>query len=156
MITYLDMDGVLCDLQGYLFEKYPDRVWPWDRGIVGPEAWRLGNIDWPSVEFEKMKWTPFGRSLARWCQKQGEVIVLTAGPPGAGKEEWVKREMPGVEIIVEVEKWRVKEEGDVLVDDKDENVELWGSGAVLVPRIWNSGGRGPFTVHGKTFFSQEV
>ena len=125
----LDMDGVLCD-----FDRMAD-----EHQMRKPN----GKCDWQKIKKEmgsqfwsEMEWMPHGEELyeavKKFCQEKGLKLGILSAiflPCGVdGKEEWISYHCPDVkaeDILITdkgINKWKEMEDGDILIDDKVENL----------------------------------
>lgn len=163
----LDMDGVLCDFVGAMCKAH-DKEDPFKRAI------NLGKYDMAKMwkMEEKTFWKPanfvdFWASMDKMSDagdlvkfvenKFGKenVAILTAPSEHSnsiiGKMKWIANNYPQFKrrVILTPAKDFLAHHGNVLIDDRDENVDNFkkaGGRAVLMPRPWNS-------QHSKAFFS---
>ena len=127
----LDMDGVLCDFD-YQVEFYKARK------ENGKCDWKLMDKIGPQF-WSSMPWLEEGRklynALLELKKKYQDVeigiasaIFLRCGK--AGKRYWLEKNCPEIDpknvIITQkgIDKWLELAEGDILVDDKRENIDL--------------------------------
>ena len=126
----LDMDGVLCD-----FEQQADLQHA--RKENGKCDWKLMDKIGPKF-WSEMKWIEEGRklynALLELVKKNPDIelgiasaIFLRNGKKG--KKEWLAANCPEIDkanIIITnkgLDKWLELDEGDILIDDKKENIE---------------------------------
>lgn len=128
MQLYLDMDGVLADFDkratqilGMIPSLYEDRYGAkafWDELQSTPDFYN---------SFEPMLDMPFLIDATESLNP----IVLTGVPMGEWakpqKIEWVKRHLPGLQVIAcrSKDKSNYCQPGDVIVDDRTEYRHLW-------------------------------
>jgi len=152
------MDDVLVDfhkssiLAQKLDEPYSDIIRYWPRGQWGiPETLGLYESDFWSNLDSKDFWAnltklPWADALVEFGLSNFEQVRIITHPvetPAcyAGKRASASQHFGDLDLILCREKWLMASEDRVLVDDKEENVQLWreSSGpAVLFPRVWNS------------------
>lgn len=138
----LDMDGVLCDYDGALDAvnaRKPNGKSDWNKLA------EIGHTYWSDME-----WLPEGKKLydklLKFVNSRDDVelgilsaIFLPCGKQG--KKEWLAKncpEIPKKNIVIcnkGIDKWKYGDVYSILVDDKEENVELYmqagGNPAVL-------------------------
>jgi len=159
------MDGVLCDWHAscaaLLGLKFPQDLDAGDYRIehtfgVSVDRLRELCLDQQVRFWVDMPWTPFGRQLfelMKRLKRLGHVVGIctdASWTPYApqGKHEWLHRhgfKDMGPRVLTR-EKWLLARPDTVLVDDSEDQVAMFrahGGGAVLVPRLWNSGGEQP-------------
>ncbi len=138
---YLDMDGVLADFDKFVFERMGRTF----EHKVGPDAdlemWTfLHKI--PNMYFQ-LEPTPYAFELMDAAKSiTPNVEILTAIPrrkkvasAEQDKRDWIAKYF-GTEIVVNMgphsaDKWKHCKPGDVLLDDRDDNIRDWitkGSG----------------------------
>jgi len=132
MRILLDMDGVLCN-----YDKALDANGA--RKSNGKSNWELlRNIG--SSYWSDMEWLPEGKKLynklLKYVESRDDIelgilsaIFLRCGK--RGKMEWLKKNCPEISedniIICDkgIEKYKYGDNNSILVDDKDENVDLY-------------------------------
>jgi len=86
-------------------------------------------IDEAGVEFwAKMPWAKEGKALWKFLKPYHPVLLSSPGKfrdAEPGKQNWVNRELPGVTLICDPEKFRYAERGSILIDDMQSNIEAW-------------------------------
>lgn len=132
---FLDMDGVLADFDAYLIE-HMGRTFPHMTGPIGDrEMWDfLKKVDHLYLKLEP---TPYAFQLWDLAHSFGSnVEILTALPrrtslPTAeqDKKDWIKKYFSNT-INVRIgpysrDKWKHANPGDILVDDRPDNIEDW-------------------------------
>lgn len=157
----LDMDGVLADWCGGVFEllglEAADvfEVWPageWGVGAALEEFGHTtrdfwGRIDAAGREFwAELEELPWALELHETCQAIADTTILTSPSldPGcaAGKVEWLQR-FRGTsfrDYLIGADKSACAKSGHVLIDDKPANCTAFeeaGGDAVLFPARWN-------------------
>ncbi len=135
-LIWLDMDGVVCDLEGFVITKmsrnpedFPERVF----GI--PELFEKRGDFWKVVEdygwtetFANLQWTSWGKTVLAVCRKYARVKFLTSAPNDkakTGKLIWVNQNTdlsPADDVVFESDKWKYALPGTVLIDDRIEVV----------------------------------
>jgi len=76
----------------------------------------------------KMPWTKDGKDLWNFLKLYHPVLLSSPGKfrdAEPGKQTWVNRELPGVTLICDAEKYRYAERGSILIDDMKDNIEAW-------------------------------
>lgn len=133
-VLYVDLDGVLADLTGYVedlldikLKTQSDGNWAND-----DEVWdRLREMGEP--RFDKLKPLPDAMTLWDYV-KEFEPIILTAtGTPALENAEkkraWVKKHLSGYREIITVEKSKLKanyaEPNHILIDDRTKSTRPW-------------------------------
>lgn len=132
---YLDLDGVLCDLDGaYVVYGYKDNQLLHLREL----AYKIGPKFWSDLGFLED-----GRKLVQYIRKNflrkniyilssiGRTIHPTQEIAQIGKTEWVRKNVPWVlkENILLSKGWREKtafsKKNCYLIDDKENNISYW-------------------------------
>lgn len=142
-MIYLDMDGVICDwymgalvlLQMPVVNPYS---WHMNEQVGEDVSGRLLSLDWEALPIYEGA-IEFYAGL----QALGSVCVLsslTEGDPKCldGKIAWLQKHGFNCPRIFTGRKSWYKNRGDILIDDKDENIADWRVGGVLFPRLWNA------------------
>lgn len=160
MKIYLDMDGVLVDfVRGYLEYNNVDvpntmKSWPKNEykieNVVG-SALTVPIDKLPKEFWANLKETPEMNTVLLYCLRcfhRNNLFILTAPTKHRdcveGKLQWMDKHlkfMPKDKVIFDKDKWKYANPTSILIDDSDENVELFrkhGGYAILIPRIWNS------------------
>jgi 5'(3')-deoxyribonucleotidase len=124
---YCDMDGVLVDFnKGY-------------RDLTGidisgsfhddPKFWepinRAGYGFWMNLD-----WLKDGKKLWNYIEKYNPEILSAPSKENdsrIGKHDWVKRELPGVHLILRTAQHKIEfaSPHSILIDDRPENIENW-------------------------------
>lgn len=137
MNIFLDLDGVMADLEGHYLSRFehtmddaPSRNEMW-RNIDGHEGFWL-NIPLMKGAKEFFTW------LTATCYQQGaELAILTAAPDIAHKhaaiarhkKEWVKLHLGDVMVLPTYGSERkpmfLQNPGDILIDDWGKNCAAW-------------------------------
>lgn len=154
MTTFLDVDGLVCDLTGELCrERGRDpATWPagvYDLstvlGVPADELWRdrseawwagLPTLPWASALVAEVERLSFGR----WAFLTAPVADPRSA---AGKLRWLRARFPTARVFVGAHKELLASPGcgHVLVDDHDANVEAFqvaGGLAITWPARWNA------------------
>jgi len=128
--VYCDLDGVLVD-----FDKgYKDLT-----GITTQEADAKGaEFFWEPIAkagvsfWIRLKWMPDGHKLWNYIKHFNPSLLSAPSREESsriGKRVWVKRNLPGVKLILAnaVDKQNYSGENQILIDDRDKNIEQWRS-----------------------------
>ena len=127
---YVDMDGVLVDFDGgyekltgmttrAADEKGPEFFWK-PISKAGAKWWIT------------LKWMPDGKQLWDYVKKYNPELLSAPSREEAskmGKRVWVKRELPGVKLILRSadKKQEFASPNSILIDDREKNIEQWKS-----------------------------
>jgi cytidyltransferase-like protein len=127
---YVDMDGVLVDFDGgyekltgmttrAADEKGPEFFWK-PISKAGAKWWITLN------------WMPDGKQLWDYVKKYNPELLSAPSREEAsklGKRVWVKRELPGVKLILRSadKKQEFASPDSILIDDREKNIEQWKS-----------------------------
>ena len=124
---YCDLDGVLVDFnKGYLKLTGIDIS---DKYRSDPSFWKpidnAGYDYWINLE-----WMKDGKELWSYIEKYNPTLLSAPSNKNesrVGKHDWVKRELPGVKLILRSAKNKKEfaEKNSILIDDRPENVEQW-------------------------------
>ena len=127
---YCDMDGVLVD-----FDKgYKDLT-----GITTKEADANGpKFFWEPISkagekfWTELEWMPDGKELWNYIKKYNPSLLSAPSREKSsrtGKNIWVNNYLPGVKLILAnaVDKQNYSGENQILIDDKESNIEQWKS-----------------------------
>jgi cytidyltransferase-like protein len=125
---YVDMDGVLVDFDGgyekltgmttrAADEKGPEFFWK-PISKAGAKWWITLN------------WMPDGKQLWDYVKKYNPELLSAPSREEAskmGKRIWVKRELPGVKLILRSadKKQEFASPNSILIDDREKNIEQW-------------------------------
>ena len=125
---YVDMDGVLVDFDGgyekltgmttrAADEKGPEFFWK-PISKAGAKWWITLN------------WMPDGKQLWDYVKKYNPELLSAPSREEAskmGKRVWVKRELPGVKLILRSadKKQEFASPNSILIDDREKNIEQW-------------------------------
>lgn len=133
---FLDMDGVLADFDKYVIDNV-GRTFDHMTGPAGDDAmWEfLKKVDHFYLQLEP---TPYAFELWELAHSFGaEVEVLTALPRRAilpqaeqDKRDWIKKYFGDYDTLVRIgpyskDKWKHCMHGDILVDDRADNIHDW-------------------------------
>ena len=125
---YVDMDGVLVDFDGG-YEKLT--------GMTTKEADEKGpEFFWKPISkagakwWITLKWMPDGKQLWDYVKKYNPELLSAPSREEAsrmGKRVWVKRELPGVKLILRSadKKQEFASPNSILIDDREKNIEQW-------------------------------
>jgi cytidyltransferase-like protein len=127
---YVDMDGVLVDFDGgyekltgmttrAADEKGPEFFWK-PISKAGAKWWITLN------------WMPDGKQLWDYVKKYNPELLSAPSREETskmGKRVWVKRELPGVKLILRSadKKQEFASPNSILIDDREKNIEQWKS-----------------------------
>ncbi len=127
---YCDLDGVLVD-----FDKgYEDLT-----GMTTKEANAKGlEVFWEPIAkagaafWIKLKWMPDGKELWNYIKQYNPSLLSAPSREESsriGKRVWVKRNLPGVKLILAnaSDKQNYSGENQILIDDRDKNIDQWRS-----------------------------
>lgn len=153
--VFLDLDGVLVDFVGGALRAHGKPAsclipgkWHVEVGMgLSPEAfWAKcrGHRFWSTLD-----WTSDGKYVLNLVSRHLPVplwlLTSHSDDDGAcsGKYAWLCRELNCLRrrAILCPDKRAVSRPGALLIDDSDDNVEMWcamGGEAILLPRFWNS------------------
>jgi len=127
---YVDMDGVLVDFDGG-YEKLT--------GITTRAADEKGpEFFWKPISkagakwWITLNWMPDGKQLWDYVKKYNPELLSAPSREEAsklGKRVWVKRELPGVKLILRSadKKQEFASPNSILIDDREKNIEQWKS-----------------------------
>lgn len=127
---YCDMDGVLVD-----FDKGYEEL----TGMTTKEADAKGpEFFWDPISkagasfWIRLKWMPDGKELWNYIKKYNPPLLSAPSREESsriGKRVWVKRNLPGVKLILAnaVDKQKYSGENQILIDDREKNIEQWRS-----------------------------
>ncbi len=130
MKVYLDMDGCLTD-----FDKAVRKLGPEAAKGLGDDAKEADQRKmWQAIDnareffWSEMEWMPEGKKLWEVVKPYNPVLLSSPGQikwAQAGKELWVRDNLPGVSLIVEPDKYYYAEMDAVLIDDMKRNTNRW-------------------------------
>ena len=127
---YCDLDGVLVDFD----TGYEDLT-----GMTTQEADAKGaEFFWKPIAkagasfWIKLKWMPDGNELWNYIKQYNPSLLSAPSKEESsriGKRVWVKRNLPGVKLILAnaVDKQNYSGENQILIDDRDKNIDQWRS-----------------------------
>jgi hypothetical protein len=125
---YCDMDGVLVDFdQGY---KNLTGMSTEEANAQGDEVF-WGPIKQAGAGFWiKLKWMPDGQQLWDYINKYTPILLSAPSKEESsriGKRVWVKRNLPGVKLILRPssQKQQFSGENKILIDDREDNINQW-------------------------------
>lgn len=125
---FVDLDGVLVDfVQGY---KNLTGITPQQGEQFGIEKFwepisKAGAKYWITL-----KWMRDGKQLWDYISKYNPILLSAPSKEESskiGKRIWVKRELPGIKLILTPahQKKKYATENSILIDDRKENIEDW-------------------------------
>ena len=132
---YVDLDGVLADLQSEIEDILDIKITTDNNGTDwdnADEIWnQLRELDEP--DFSKLKKLPDADRLWNYVKPHKPEILTATGKPsgrnGRQKREWVKRNLTGYKTIHTVVASRLKAEfawpDAVLIDDRMKSIGPW-------------------------------
>lgn len=125
---YCDMDGVLVDFDlGYKNLT----------GMTSKEADAKGlDFFWKPIAkagasfWIRLKWMPDGKQLWNYIKKYNPELLSAPSREESskiGKRVWVKRNLPGVKLILAnaIDKQKYSGKNKILIDDRESNIEQW-------------------------------
>lgn len=125
---YCDMDGVLVDF---------DRGYQELTGVTTKHADSQGvDTFWEPLTkagaafWIKLKWMPDGKQLWNYIKKYNPELLSAPSREESsrlGKRVWVKRELPGVKLILRSaeRKQEFANPTSILIDDREKNIQQW-------------------------------
>jgi len=124
---YCDLDGVLVDFnKGYLklTGVKLDGTFRKDTGFWDPIN-KAGRPFWANLE-----WMNDGKQLWSYIKKHNPKILSAPSREDSsrvGKFDWVRRELPGVDLILRTMKHKkdFAEPNAILIDDNGDNIKNW-------------------------------
>ena len=127
---YCDMDSVLVD-----FDKgYEDLTGmsTKEADAKGPEFFWKPISDVGAAFWIRLKWMPDGNELWNYIKQYNPSLLSAPSREESskiGKRVWVKRNLPGVKLILAnaVNKQNYSGENKILIDDREKNIEQWRS-----------------------------
>jgi hypothetical protein len=125
---YCDLDGVLVDFDhGY---QELTGITTQQADTKGVEAFwepltKAGATFWITL-----KWMPDGKQLWNYIKKYNPILLSAPSREESsklGKRVWVKRELPGVKLILKsaVRKQEYANSNSILIDDRKKNIDQW-------------------------------
>jgi 5'(3')-deoxyribonucleotidase len=124
---YVDLDGVITDfIKGYyeltgidISGSFHDDPKFWDPIV------KAGYDFWINLE-----WTKDGKKLWKYIEKYNPKILSAPSRENdsrIGKHDWVKRELPGVHLILRTAEHKTEFANpySILIDDLPKNIENW-------------------------------
>jgi 5'(3')-deoxyribonucleotidase len=157
-VIKVDVDGVLRDLMAkccFIYKRdidpkstaTPNDIVDWDFDPVFPKLPEAHKVFFGEYAGELFLLSdPYETEMAKYMgmiKEEGEVIIATDQPNGAGKYtlEWLENNrVPYDGIFISSHKTLLK--GDIALDDRLKNLELYrkeGTIAVCMERPWNHG-----------------
>lgn len=126
---YCDMDGVLVDFErGY---KELTGITPREADQTGTVSQFWAPIDRAGASFWiTLKWMPDGKALWEYIKKYNPELLSAPSIQESskiGKRVWVKKELPGVKLILRPadQKKQFANPNTILIDDRGKNIEQW-------------------------------
>lgn len=128
MKLYVDLDGVLCDLQRAMAELMGtkldrDKDWP-DSRELWAKVDEAGEKFWAEIE-----WQPGGKRL--WDALKSYKLTILSSPSRhesskVGKRKWVRENLGSdVDVIIEPNKEKYASPDAILVDDRQKVLDKW-------------------------------
>ena len=135
-IVNIDMDGVVADFDAFVL-KHLGRTFDHAAG-PGSDAEMWNFLTTVPNMYANLEMTPYAKELVEMVRETGlRFRFLTAIPrrtsmPSAenDKREWVEKHFPGVPMIIgpySADKWKHAFPGDILIDDRKDNIQDWRS-----------------------------
>lgn len=151
MICFLDMDGILANfVKGALtFYKRLDIYDNYPKGNFNIQKILDMDYFWPAIDnynfwnnLEKMS---DADKIVKFCLSEFDTVYIATSPSlncHKAKVDWIYKYYPRLllKIIFIHDKWLLANEFSLLIDDNDDNVDLFashGGYAYLYPRPWN-------------------
>jgi hypothetical protein len=125
---YCNMDGVLVDFEeGY--EKLTG-INIRGRHVKGDEKFWEPRKQAGAAFWIRLKWMPDGKQLWDYINKYNPILLSAPSKEESsrvGKRVWVKRNLPGVKLILRPasQKQQFSGENKILIDDREDNIEQW-------------------------------
>ncbi len=124
---FCDMDGVIVDFIRGFFELT-------GRDITG--AYQTDKKFWAPIDaaghkfWVDLNWTSDGKELWGYIKKYNPELLSSPSRQNdsrVGKHDWVKRELPGVHLILRSasKKQQFASPESILIDDRPSNIEQW-------------------------------
>lgn len=127
---YVDMDGCLSD-----FEKQVKKLGPVPtQGLADDATEEQKQAMYDAIEakgesfWADMDWAENGKKLWNAVKSYQPVLLSSPGKfmyAPAGKIKWVNRNLPGITLFLEEDKWLFVEPNAILIDDNENNVRDW-------------------------------
>jgi hypothetical protein len=130
MKLYIDCDDVICDFDKAVLDLGPVPA----MGLAEDASPMLKHNMYKRIEeagekfWAQMPWAPQGQALWDYFKKYNPIILTSPGKfqyCKSGRLRWFKRNLPGVQVIFDDEKWFWSERDAILIDDMFTNVEPW-------------------------------
>lgn len=130
MKLYVDMDGVLTDFEAAVRELGPEAVPGLKDDATSEEKQKMYDmIEKAGPGFwSNMPWKEGGMGIWKAVRPFYPRLLSSPGKfmhAERGKNEWVKKNLPGVPLFLENDKYRWAERGAVLIDDSIDNIHGW-------------------------------
>jgi len=124
---FCDLDGVLVDFNKGYYDLTGDDIsgqHRTDNGFYEPIN-KAGYNFWINLQ-----WTKDGKKLWNYIKKYDPELLSSPTKKDEsiiGKIDWVKRELPGVHLILRSSKNKkdFAKKDTILIDDRPENIEQW-------------------------------
>jgi hypothetical protein len=130
MKLYLDADGVICNFEKAVLDLGPVPA----MGLVEDANPQFKENMYKRIEeagerfWSLMPWAPQGKELWDYFKKYNPIILTSPGKfsyAKSGRLLWFKKNLPGVQVIFDTDKWYWAERDSILIDDMDTNIEPW-------------------------------
>ena len=128
---FCDMDGVIADfdlqfknITGYLPKDYEQK-------FGKKKFWSVIPTD--STKFwAELEWMPGGKQLWEYIKKYNPKLLSAPSRHDSsrkGKQQWVDKHLPGVELILKAAKDKQEYAGPnkILIDDRQDNIDRWNA-----------------------------
>lgn len=128
--VYLDIDGCLTDFTRAVEDLGPGPA----AGLPKDAKQEQKQVMWEAIDkagpdfWAKMKWTKEGKKVWNLVKDLNPVLLSSPGKmrfAPAGKEIWVKENLPGVSLFLDTDKYQYAEDDSILIDDTKENISSW-------------------------------
>lgn len=127
IIFYCDMDDVLVDFTRGYFDLTGEDIS--GRHLTSKSFW--SPIDKAGLPFwVNLHWTSDGKELWEYIKKYTPKLLSAPSikdESRVGKHQWVKRELPGTQLILRSAEHKkdLATPNSILIDDRADNVEGW-------------------------------
>lgn len=126
--VYVDMDGVLTDFDKAVRAIGGERGLPDDASKEDTDQ-MFKRIDEAGPEFwSGMDWMPGAKKLWEKIRLFNPVLLSSPGDlryAKRGKQDWVNKNIPGVTLYLDKDKYQWAERDAVLIDDSAKNIGAW-------------------------------